>query len=55
MDFIAVSGNFRETYNLIACISEYPHKERPLVYTIGKHNGMAAAFISLCEMMVVSE
>jgi hypothetical protein len=54
MDFIAVSGDFRETYNLIACISGNPHKERPLVYMIGKESGTAAAFISFCEMMVVS-
>jgi transposase len=54
MDFIAVSGDFRETYNLIACISGNPLKERPLVYTIGKENGTAAAFVSFCEMMVLS-
>jgi hypothetical protein len=49
-----VSGNFREAYNLIACISGNPLKERPLVYNIGKDNGTAAAFVSFCEMMVVS-
>jgi hypothetical protein len=54
MDFIAVSGDFRETYNLIACISGNPLKERPLVYTICKNNGTAVAFISFCEMIVVS-
>jgi hypothetical protein len=53
MDFIPVSGDFRETYNLIACISANPLKDRPVVYTIGKDNGTAAAFISFCEMMVV--
>jgi hypothetical protein len=54
MDFIAVSGNFRETYNLTACISGNPLKERPLVYTAGKENGTAMAFVSFCEMMVLS-
>jgi hypothetical protein len=54
MDFIVASGNFREAYNLITCTSGNPLKERPLVYTIGKENGTAAAFISFCEMMVVS-
>jgi hypothetical protein len=54
MDFIAVSGDFRETYNLVACMSGNPHKERPLVYTIGKETGTATAFISFCEMMVLS-
>jgi transposase len=54
MDYIAVSGDFRETYNLIACISGNPLKTMPLVYTIGKENGTAAAFVSFCHMMVVS-
>jgi hypothetical protein len=54
MDFIAVIGNFRESYNLTACISGNPLKERPLVYTIGKGNGTAAAFVAFCEMMVLS-
>jgi transposase len=54
MDFIPVSGDFRESYNLIACISGNPLKERPLVYTIGKENGTAAAFVAFCEMMVLS-
>jgi hypothetical protein len=54
MAFIVVSGDFREAYNLIACISGNPLKERPLVYTIGKDNGSTAvAFISFCKMMVV--
>jgi hypothetical protein len=54
MNCIAVSGNFRETYNLIACIRGNPLKEKHVVYTIGKQNGMAVAFLSFCEMMVVS-
>jgi transposase len=54
MDFIPVSGDFREAYNLIACISGNPLKKTPIVYTIGKQNGTAAAFVSFCELMVVS-
>jgi transposase len=54
MDFIAVSGNFQESYNLIACISGTPLKERLLLYTVGKENGTAAAFVTFCEMMVLS-
>jgi hypothetical protein len=65
MDFIPVSGDFCETYNLIpgdfcetynliACISGNPLKEKSVVYTIGKENGMATAFVSFCQMMVVS-
>jgi transposase len=29
-------------------------KVKPVVYTIGKDNGTAAAFVSFCQMMVVS-
>ena len=54
MDYIAVSGDFRETYNLIACISGNPLKQKPVVYTMGKENGTAAAFVAFCERMVVS-
>jgi hypothetical protein len=49
-----VSGDFRETYNLIACINGNPLKAKPVVYTIGKENGTAAVFDSFCQMMVVS-
>jgi hypothetical protein len=45
MDFIAVSGDFCDTHNmLIACISSNPSKFTHTVYTIGEHNGMAATF-----------
>jgi hypothetical protein len=44
MDFISVSGDFRHTYNMIACISSNPNKLTRTVYTIGEHNGTAAAF-----------
>jgi hypothetical protein len=54
VNFLAVSSNFREAYNLIACISGNLLKERPLVYTIGKENGMLATFIAFYKMMVVS-
>jgi transposase len=52
MDFIPVSGDFRDTYNLICCISGNPRKTTNTVYTIGEHNGTAQAFVSFCEMMV---
>jgi transposase len=54
MDFIPVSGDFREAYNLIACISGNPLKTKPCVYTIGKENGTAECFVAFCEMMVGS-
>ena len=54
MDFIPVSGDFRDTYNMIACISSNPRKLAHTVYSIGEHNGTAAAFVSFCQMMVQS-
>jgi transposase len=53
-DFISVSGDFRQTYNMIACISGNPLKKRHAVYTIGEENGTSASFMSFCLMMVES-
>jgi transposase len=52
MDFISVSGDFRKTYNLIACISSNPNKLTHCVYTMGEQNGTAAAFVNFCQMMI---
>jgi hypothetical protein len=55
LDFISVSDDFRDTYNMIACMSSNPRKLAHTVYTsIGEYNGMTAAFVSFCEMMVQS-
>jgi transposase len=54
MDCIPVSGDFRDTYNLICCISANPNKTRHTVYTIGQQNGTAEAFVDFCTMMVES-
>jgi hypothetical protein len=52
MDFIAVSGNFRDTYNMIACISSNPRNPTHTVYTIGEYYDTATVFVSFCQMMV---
>jgi hypothetical protein len=54
MDYITVSGDFRETYNLIACISGNPLKEKHVAYTVGKENGTAERFYEFCVMMVMT-
>jgi transposase len=54
MDFIPVSGDFRESYNMIACISANPLKQKHCVYAIGKKNGSAEAFLDFCHMMIFS-
>jgi hypothetical protein len=41
-------------YNMIACISSNPRKLTHTVYTISEYNGLAAAFVSFCELMVQS-
>jgi transposase len=53
-DFISVSGDFRKTYNMIACISANPLKQTHCVYTIGEENGTAESFMSFCQLMVQS-
>jgi hypothetical protein len=52
--FASVSGNFQQTYNMIACISGKPLKQKHAVYTIGKDNGTSASFMSFCLLMVES-
>jgi hypothetical protein len=51
-DYISVSGDFRQTYNMIACISGNPLKQQPAVYTMGEENGSAASFMRFCTLMV---
>jgi hypothetical protein len=53
-EFISVSGDFRQTYNMIACISGNPQKLKHSVYTIGEANGSAKAFMAFCVLMVES-
>jgi hypothetical protein len=45
MDCIHVSGNFRQTYNLLAIASANPGKTRNMAYSLGEENGDAAAFL----------
>jgi DDE superfamily endonuclease len=54
VDTIAVSGDFREAYSIIAVISANPTKPKPIAYTIGKENGNANAFLSFIELMISS-
>jgi hypothetical protein len=44
---IHVSGDFRESYNIMAIILPNPHKAHLMDYTIGKENGTSEAFISV--------
>jgi transposase len=40
------------TYNMIACISANPLKQKHCVYTIDEGNGTAESFMSFCRLMV---
>jgi hypothetical protein len=55
MDCIpGVSGNFRETYNLLAIISANPAKEKHIAYHVGRENGDSVAFyVFICSLITV--
>ena len=52
MDALPVSGDFRESYNLIAVVSPNPEKQHPVEYSIGKQNGTAASFLTFVEYLI---
>jgi hypothetical protein len=54
VDAIGVSGDFRDAYNLLAVISANPLKFHPMVFTLGKENGMAEAFMKLIRGLILS-
>ena len=52
MDNIPVSGDFRETYNLMAIVSLNPEKERSIEYTIDRNNNNANAFMIFIHYLI---
>ena len=49
---IMVSGNFRDAYNIFACISANPQKVTPIAYHIERNNGSAVSFVTfICNMI----
>ena len=52
MDHIPVSGDFRETYNLMAVVSLNPQKERNIEYSIGKDNNTSASFMNFIHYLI---
>ena len=55
MDNIPVSGDFRETYNLIAIVSLNPKKERSIEYSISKNNNNADTFMMFVHFLIESK
>ncbi len=49
---IHVSGDFRESYNIMALISSNPQKAYPMDYTIGKENGTSEAFVGFLTYLI---
>ena len=52
--FIPVSGDFRDVFNVFACITMNPTKTHPIAYQISKNNGTASVFVQFIESMIVS-
>jgi hypothetical protein len=46
LPYIHVSGDFPESYSIMAIISTNPLKAHPMDYTIGKENGTSEALSS---------
>jgi hypothetical protein len=53
VDFIPVTGDFREAYNIFAVISGDPLKPRPIQYRISKENGSAATYLMFIKALIV--
>jgi hypothetical protein len=52
IDNIPVSGDFRDAYNLMAVITGNPAKTHPIVYSIGRDNGDAMAFLVFVTSLI---
>ena len=53
--FIPCSGNFRDAYNIFACISPDPSKGKACYYHITRNNGTAVSFLFFVERLVASK
>ena len=54
MDNIPVSGDFRETYNLMAIVSLNPEKQQPIEYHIDQFNNDSASFMVFIKFLIDS-
>jgi hypothetical protein len=51
---IYVSGDFQESYNIMAIILPNPQKAHPIDYTICKENGTSEAFIGFLMYLIAN-
>ena len=54
IDFIPVTGDFRQAYNIFAVISSNPAKPRPIQYRIDEENGTAHTFVRFITALIIS-
>jgi hypothetical protein len=54
VNFILVTGEFRESYNIFAIISGNPVKPRPVQYQIDQENGTAETFMCFIQALIIS-
>jgi hypothetical protein len=54
IDFIPVTGDFRQSYNIFAVISGNPTKPRPIEYRIDQENGSSSTFLLFITALIVS-
>jgi hypothetical protein len=49
-----MSGDFRDSYSIMAIISPNPQKPYPMDYTIGKGNGTSEAFVGFLTYLIAN-
>jgi hypothetical protein len=54
MDFIPVSGDFRDAFNLFAVVSANPEKRHPIEWIIGRENGDSHCFVAFIKHLITS-
>jgi hypothetical protein len=54
VDYIPVTGDFRDSYNIFAIISGNPRKPRPVQYRIDQENGTAETFMMFIRALIIS-
>jgi hypothetical protein len=53
INFIPVTGDFRESYNIFAIISGNPAKPHPVQYRIDKENSTAEKFVHFITALII--
>jgi hypothetical protein len=54
VDYVPVTGDYREVYNIFAIISGNPRKHRPVQYQIDKRNGTVEIFVHFIQVQIIS-